>query len=220
MMQQPLRPKMSADQWEALASSWARHGMPTGRVKTARRCVEAGIQLLMLKEVTPHGEFLDRVNALNVEASVARKYMSIARRFRGAPEAFFEAIGSASKLVELLPLDDADALAQGKPVHGLTLERVAQMTVKELRETVRAIVEKERSEVRVLMDRSKARLAATAPGMEANASTSTPLRKLATLRVRLTVEEERMLRRYRKCNAEGRAALLQLAGLLKQKQTP
>lgn len=219
-MQQPERPKLTADQWEALASSWARHGMPMGRVNTARRCVEAGIRLLMLKEVTPHGEFRDRVNMLGVEASAAPRYMAVARRFRGAPDAFFDAIGSASKLVELLPLDDADALAQGKPVHGLTLERVAQMTVKELREAVRAIVEKERSEGRVLMDSCKARLAAKASGVEANAPTAAHLRKLTSLRVRLNAEEERMLRRFRKCNPEGRAALLQVAGLLEHKPAP
>ncbi len=126
-MQQPARPKMTADQWEALASHWARHGAPMGRVKTARRCVEVGIQLLMLKGVTPHGQFLDRVNALGLEVGVAGKCMAVVRRFRGAPDAFFDAIGSASKLVELLALDSADALAQGKDVQGLTLDRVAQM---------------------------------------------------------------------------------------------
>lgn len=203
-MQQPVRPKMTADQWEALASSWARHGMPMGRVKTARRCVEAGIRLLMLKEITPHGEFRDRVNALGVEASVAQRYMVVARRFRGAPDAFFEAIGSATKLVELLPLDDADALAQGKPVHGLTLDLVAQMTVKELREAVRAVVEEER---------------AARNGKSCDVATFT-LPAKSTAKVHLNVEEERMLRRYRKCNADGRAALLQVAGLLVQAPAP
>lgn len=223
-MQQPARPKMSADQWEALASSWARHGMPMGRVKTARRCVEAGIQLLMLKEVTPHGEFGDRVNALGLEASVAQKYMAVARRFRVAPDAFFEAIGTASKLVELLQLDEAEALAQGKPAHGLTLDRVAEMTVKELRAAVRAVVEKKRSERGLLEDRSAAiaRLARfdTAQSMASNAPTTAHLPKRAAPRARLTVEEERMLRRYRKCNADGRAALLQVAGLLVQAPAP
>lgn len=194
-MQQPARPKMSADQWEALASSWARHGMPVGRVKTARRCVEAGIQLLMLKEVTPHGQFLDRVNALGFGANVAAKYMAVARRFRGAPVAFFDAIGSASRLVELLALDSADALAQGKAGQGLTLDRVAQMTVKELRAAVR------------LRNGERARNAGV-------------LGHNRTAAVRLNAEEERMLRRYRKCNAEGRAVLLQVAGLLEQAPAP
>lgn len=228
-MQQAVRPKLSADQWQALASSWARHGMPMGRVKTARRCVEAGIQLLMLKEVTPHGEFGDRVNALGLEASVARKYMAVARRFRVAPDAFFDAIGSASKLVELLPLDDADALAQGRAVYGLTLDRVAQMTVKELRAAVRAVVENERGERVLTADWAGclARLVPTAQitahlperaarnGKSCDVATFT-LPAKSTAKVHLNVEEERMLRRYRKCNADGRAALLQVAGLLAQ----
>ena len=223
-MQQPARPKMSADQWEALASSWARHGIPMGRMKTARRCVEAGIRLLILKEITTRGDFLDRVNALGVNASAAARWMAVARRFRGAPDAFFEAIGTASKLVELLPLEDADALAHGKSLHGLTLDRVAEMTVKELRAAVRAVVEKKRSERGLLEDRSAAiaRLARfdTAQSMASNAPTTAHLPKRAAPRARLTVEEERMLRRYRKCNADGRAALLQVAGLLEQKPTP
>lgn len=216
-MQQPERPKLTADQWEALASGWARHGMPMGRVNTARRCVEAGIRLLMLKEVTPHGEFQDRVNMLGVEASVAQRYMGVARRFRGAPDAFFEAVGSAAKLIALLPLDEAEALAQGKPAHGLTLEGVAQMTVRELRAAVRAVVEKA-SEARRAKELSAAPAlrAAVESFVAARLGPAQPVPARTARKVHLNVEEERMLRRYRKCNAEGRAALLQVAGLLAQ----
>jgi len=217
-LQRPERLKLTAAEWEALASSWARRGMPMGRVKTARRCVEVGFRLQVLKEVTPHGEFLDRVNALGLDRGTARRYMAVARRFCVASDAFFEAIGTASKLVELLPLDEAEALARGKPVHDLTLDRVAQMTVKELRAAVRAVVAKERSESRVLIDRviAHGRLAAVQRA-EPKASTSTHLPGRG---VRLNPEEERMLRRYRKCNPEGRAALLQVAGLLEHKPKP
>lgn len=216
-MQQPEHPKLTADQWEALASSWARHGMPMGRVNTARRCVEAGIRLLMLKEITPHGEFRDRVNMLGVEASAAPRYMAVARRFRGAPDAFFEAVGSAAKLIELLPLDEAEALAQGKPAHGLTLEGGVQMTVRELRAAVRAVVAKEREEHRALNDVGAATAnAAMRKPIASRVVTALPSPKRSDRGVHLKVEEERMLRRYRKCNAEGRAALLQVAGLLAQ----
>lgn len=217
MMRHPKRPKLTAEEWEALASSWARHGMPMGRAKTARHCLEVGIRLQVLKEVTPHGEFLDRVNRLGLDSRTARRYMAVARRFCVASDAFFEAIGTASKLVELLPLDEAEALARGKPVHDLTLDRVAQMTVKELRAAVRAVMASERSALAADWESAIARIASTQP-TASNASARLPERP--TPKVRLTVEEERMLRRYRKCNAEGRAALLQVAGLLEHKPAP
>lgn len=49
---------------------------------------------------------------------------------------------------------------------------------------------------------------------------ATPSPKRPDRGVRLNAEEERMLRRYRKCNPEGRAALLQVAGLLEHKPKP
>lgn len=220
-MQQPERPKMSAAQWEALASHWARHGMPMGRVKTSRRCVEVGIRLLVLKEVTPRGYFLDRVNALGLDRGSAQRYMAVARRFCAASDAFFEAIGSASKLVELLPLDDAEALAQGRPAHGLTLDGVALMTVKELRAAVSAVVAKEREAHSVLNDLGAATgNAAMRKLIATRVVPATPSPKRPDRGVRLNAEEERMLRRYRKCNPEGRAALLQVAGLLEHKPKP
>lgn len=218
-MQQPKRPRLTAAEWEALAASWARHGMPMGRVKTARQCVEVGIRLQVLKEITPHGEFLDRVNAMGIDARTARPYMAAARRFGAAADAFFEAIGSASKLLELLPLDNADALAQGKAVHGLTLDLVAQMTVKELRAAVRAAVVSERSARTADWPSAIARIVSTQPAAS-NAPTAAHLPEREKHAVHLNAEEERVLRRYRKCNAEGRAALLQVAGLLEQKPTP
>lgn len=201
-MKQPQeRAKLSAEQWESLAADMVRHGAPMARIKTARRCVEAGIRLLILKEITPHGEFKDRVNGLGLGERSARNCMASARRFMDAPDAFFDAIGSAGKLLELLPLDDADALAQGHAVHGLTLDLVAQMTVKELRVAVRAAVAAAYKPVLQDVHEAARKLERALPVQSFPA-------------VRITVEEERMLRRYRKCNAEGRAALLQVAGLL------
>lgn len=200
----------SAAHWEALASQWVKHlgGFKTAR--TARDAIEQGNHLLLLKEASPHGTWRDEMNKRALDARTASRLMRIARQFRDAPDAFFEAVGSVSKLFELVPLgDDACELAEGKEVCGLTLERVAQMTVKELRAAVCTALAS--ADEPVLYDRhetSRKLVRATAP----------PLRTVP--KVRLTVEEERMLRRYRKCNAEGRAALLQVAGLLEQTPVP
>ena len=188
-----LRPAAS-EKWVRLHQEWLINGLVIGRVRSAKAAVAIGIQLCVIKSALPHGEFNDRVNALGIEASTARRYMAMAKRFHAAPDAFFDAIGSASKLFEMLPLEDAQALAQGKPVGVLTLEAISGMTAKELR---RAIQQHKCDERFVPLK---------------------VVEKCAT--VRLNVQEERMLRRYRKCRPEAQEALLHMAGLLMPAAAP
>ena len=176
------------EKWAHLHQAWMVKGLVIGRVRTAKETVAAGIQLHALKAALPHGEFSDRANALGIAARTAQRYMAIARRFHMATEAFFEAIGSASKLFELLTLDEAQALAQGRPVGTITLEAIAGMTVKELRQAI----QQHKSETGFVPPK--------------------PVEQRTT--VRLNVQEERMLRRYRKCKPEAQEALLHMAGLL------
>lgn len=177
-----------SEKWAHLHQAWVVKDLVIGRVRTAKEAVAAGIQLHALKAALPHGEFSDRANALGIAARTAQRYMAIARRFHMATEAFFEAISSASKLSELLPLEKAQALAQGKPVGTLTLEGIAGMTAKELRQAI----QRHRYETCFVPPK--------------------PAEHRAT--VRLNVQEERMLRRYRKCKPEAQEALLHMAGLL------
>ena len=90
----------------------------------------------------------------------------------------------------MLPLNavQVNALCSGEAVHGLTLDDVAMMTVMELRAAVRA--------------------ALAAEGREVSPPRPAP--------VCLSVEEERMLRLFRQCNAPAREALFSVAGLLAQ----
>lgn len=185
---------------DAAASRWAKQLDEFKATRTARAAVQQGRHLLLLKEASPHGTWRDRVNKLGLTASAASRHMAFARRFSGATSAFFDAAGSVSKLTELLPLEpeDVDALCRGEAVAGLTLEAIAMMSCAALRLEVRAALKAEGRGVPVLV--------------EASAPKPKP--------VHLSAEEERMLRRYRKCNAEGRAALLQVAGLLEQAPAP
>lgn len=178
----------ASEKWAQLHQAWLVKGWGIGRVRSAKEAVAVGIQLHTLKAALPHGKFNDRINALGVEASTAQRYMAAAKRFHGAADTFFDAIGSASKLFELFPLEDAQALAQGKSVGTLTLEAISDMTVKELRQAIRQHMSD----------------TGLAPPKVAE--------KCAT--VRLNVQEERMLRRYRKCRPEAQEALLHMAGLL------
>lgn len=182
-----LRPTAS-EKWAHLHQAWLEKGLVIGRVRKAKEAVTAGIQLHVLKAALPHGQFSDRVNELGISDRAARRYMALARRFHNACEPFFEAVGSTTKMVELLPLEDAQALAQGRPVGTLTLEAISDMTVKELRQAIRQHMSD----------------TGFAPPKVAE--------KCAT--VRLNVQEERMLRRYRKCRPEAKEALLHMAGLL------
>ena len=182
-----LRPTAS-EKWAHLHQAWLEKGLVIGRVRKAKEAVAAGIQLHVLKAALPHGQFSDRVNQLGISDRAASRYMALARRFHEACAPFFDAVGSASKMAELLSLAEAQALAQGKPVGMLTLEAISGMTVKELRQAIRQHM----------------------------SDTGLAPPKVAEKRapVRLNVQEERMLRRYRKCRPEAQEALLHMAGLL------
>ncbi len=87
-------------------------------VNTARDAVEAGNRLLLLKAMVEHGEWLPRLQELDIRQSTAQRLMACAQRFNHQPDAFFDAVGSASKLVELVSLDshDAQLLVEGVEV--------------------------------------------------------------------------------------------------------
>ena len=182
-----------AARWEALAANWARHGTLVPR-RSARDAVALGVQLLMLKDAAAHGTWRNSVNAMGMEAVSASHFMALARRFADAPDTFFNAIGSAGKMTELLPLSDTDTgtLAHGGEVHGLTLERMTPMTVRELRNAVRTARQAE----------------AQQHGEEGLARLTKDLKPTYPKPVRLTLEEERLLRLFRQCCQPAREVIL------------
>lgn len=190
MMAAP-RKAPGAARWEALASQWVKHLGEFKTARTAKDVMAQGTHLLMLKEASFHGEWRNHVNRLGLSAHAASKLMAVARRFVDAPDAFFDAIGGASKLTELLPLPDPDTgtLAHGGEVHGLTLEGIKPMTVLQLRKAVRLLL-----------------------GIKNMAALRVALEPIAQATpVRLSVDEERMLRLFRKCSAPAREALFGVA---------
>ena len=176
-----------AARWEAEASRWVKHLGEFTTARTARDAVQQGNHLLLLKAASPHGTWRNLVNTLGLSVSVAERLMAMSRRFADAPTSFFGAVGSAGKMIELLPLQGAEELAHGAEIHGLTLERIKPMTVLQLRAAVRAAC--------VAMGRAP----------------SPPPKP-----VHLTADEERMLRLFRQCSAPAREALFSVAGLLAQ----
>lgn len=103
-----------------------------------------GTCLLLLKEGSPHGQFLPALDRLGISADSAQRYMAMSRRFANtATSRQLEKLGF-SKMTELLPLDDGqiEALSGQGQTGELALDDVTRMSVRELRAAVR----KERAE--------------------------------------------------------------------------
>jgi len=84
--------------------------------RTVEACLELGKRLLLLKEMTPHGEFKQRIAMLNIHERTAQRFMSASLKFSKSDNlSLLKAVGNQSKLLELLVLDDDEvkALEQG-----------------------------------------------------------------------------------------------------------
>ena len=59
--------------------------------RTVEDCLEMGKCLVLLKESTPHGEFKQRIEMLNINERTARRFMSVALKFcqNGQMSVFF-----------------------------------------------------------------------------------------------------------------------------------
>lgn len=121
----------------------------TNMRRSVEACLEVGRGLMVLKEACVHGSFLPRLEAMGLDVNVAGKFMNAARKFSNSSTSmnFAKAVGNQSKLLELLVLDDEQAkeLALTGQTGELKLDRIACMSVKELREALRK-TEREKAE--------------------------------------------------------------------------
>ena len=108
--------------------------------RTVEACLELGKRLLILKEITPHGEFKQRTEMLNISYRTANRFMTTALKFSKSDNlSLLKAAGNQSKLLELLVLDDEDIaeLSNGGSVNDITLDDIDRMTASELRKKLR-----------------------------------------------------------------------------------
>lgn len=111
--------------------------------RSVEACLEVGKGLRVLKEACGHGNFIARLEVLNIDRKVAAKFMQAAAKFSNVSSTrHLTAIGNQTKLFEMLVLDDEqieelDATGQ---TGTLALDRIATMSVKELRAAVRESV--------------------------------------------------------------------------------
>jgi hypothetical protein len=113
----------------------------TGMRRTAESAFATGMALLMLREVTPHGQLRARLEQIGIEQRLAQRLMSAAEKLRksGNLPLLLAQARNTQKLLELTWLDEnqLDMLAEGGAVNGVTLDKLDTMTARELREALR-----------------------------------------------------------------------------------
>ncbi len=108
--------------------------------RSVESCLEVGKGLRVLKTACAYGNFLARLEVLNIDASVAVRFMQAANKFpKAATSQLLKAASNQSKLFEMLILDDdqIEELELTGQTGELALDDVATMSVKELRKACR-----------------------------------------------------------------------------------
>lgn len=132
--------------------------------RTVEASLELGKRLLILREIAPHGEFVQRMELLGISRGMGYKFMSATLKFSNVSSTrLLEATGTQTKMLELLTLDDGEiaALEAGESARGITLDDVDTMSVSELRAALRegreeqAAVERLAAERRDELDKLK-----------------------------------------------------------------
>ena len=104
--------------------------------RSGEAAFEMGKRLLILRELTPHGEFQKRVDLMSINYDFANRVMKIARKFSKviAPR-LLKAADSQTKLLELLVLDDSEieSLEAGETVRNLHVSKIETMSYREMK---------------------------------------------------------------------------------------
>jgi len=126
--------------------------------RSVEACLEVGRGLSVLKEACEHGNFLARLDVLGMDRTVASRFMQAAAKFSNVATSHHltKAIGSQSKLLELLVLDDEqiEELTLAGQTGELKLDDVATMSVKELRAKLREMRQEKEATQRLLADKN------------------------------------------------------------------
>lgn len=125
--------------------------------RSVEACLEVGRGLSVLKATCEHGQFMARLDVLGIEERVARRFMQTAAKFASRSTPMLKAIGSQSKLFELLILDDEqiEELELSGQTGELTLDDVASMSVKELRSALREARERHSAQGEVMAQKNR-----------------------------------------------------------------
>jgi hypothetical protein len=124
--------------------------------RSVEACIELGKRLLVLKELTPHGEFQQRIELLGIGYQTGKKFMAATMKFSKGYSNTLLAAGTQTKMLELLVLDDGEieALESGESVRGVTLDKIETMSVSELKKALRDANERIEAKDSVIKDKS------------------------------------------------------------------
>lgn len=127
--------------------------------RTIEDVLEMGKRLLVLRELTPHGEFEQRLDLLNFNARTARRFMASTLKFSNRTSmSVLDSVGSPTKLLELLVLDDSEIteLENGETVRGISLDKLEKMSVRELKAALKESEANNTAKDKVIADKSAA----------------------------------------------------------------
>ena len=109
--------------------------------RSVEACLEVGRGLAVLKAACGHGQFIARLDVLGIDRTVAIRFMQAASKFSNVASTHHltKALGNQTKLFEMLVLDDEqlEELELTGQTGELHLDKIATMSVKELRAALR-----------------------------------------------------------------------------------
>jgi myosin heavy subunit len=108
--------------------------------RSVEAVMELGKRLLILKEMTPHGEFSKRIEMLGISKRTAQRFMSVVLKFsKTTSMSLLEKSGNGTKLLELMVLDDDDIeiIDAGGSIGDVNLDSIETMSVRELKKALR-----------------------------------------------------------------------------------
>lgn len=124
----------------AIAVGALEDGIRLYQRRTIEDLFELGKRLLLLKEQCEHGEFVNRVELLGFDKSIARKLMVATLKFSKVETSpLLKTVKTQSKLLELIILDDneIDVIEQGGSIGDVNLDSIETMSVRELKKALR-----------------------------------------------------------------------------------
>jgi hypothetical protein len=132
-------------------------GIVEGKARIEFELFAIGARLLLLREQSAHGEFLQRLETLEMDPRAAQRYMQVALKFPNATSNAHLAKLGRTKLFELAMLDD-DVLAvleSDGTVLGYKPDELDRMTVKEMRVKLREALATNEATEKLLANKDK-----------------------------------------------------------------
>jgi hypothetical protein len=141
---QKLKPFHGGTEWNE-RMFWAR--VQAGVHKQVEGIIEAGKALIVLKEMTEHGEFIQNLETAGLSKRTVQNYMALAARFSGFDKEFVKSMGS-TKLYKMLsaPPEELDRLQESGEFFDIEKADLVQMSSRELQAAIKEAKEKAESD--------------------------------------------------------------------------